>query len=106
MLPIDVNELWDRHFHLVRAPDEVSLFNLALVLDALRRLVVLERVIDWIGDRRESLLLLAIAELFLLYLDLVCDNDVAIQVHGLDQDRYDELLDNALLLVIDGCADV
>ena len=34
------------------------------------------------------------------------DNHIAIQVHCLDQDRYNELLYNALLLVIDGSADV
>lgn len=72
-----------------------------MVLGALARLVVFESVVDWVGDLREGLLLLAEAELFLLNFNLMRYDYVAIQVHRLDQDRHNELLDNALLLVVD-----
>ena len=77
-----------------------------MVLGALTRLVVFESVVDWVGDLREGLLLLAETELFLLNFNLMRHDYVAIQVHRLDQDRHNELLDNALLLVVDDDAHV
>ena len=72
-----------------------------MVLSALARLVVFKSVVDRVRDLREGLLLLAEAELFLLNFNLMRYDYVAIQVHRLDQDRHNELLDNALLLVVD-----
>ena len=64
-------------------------------------MVILESVIDRVWDRRECLPLFTVAKLFLLNFDLVSDYNIAVEVHRLDQDRNDEHLYNALLLVVD-----
>ena len=101
MLLIDVNKLRNRHFHLIGAPDQISLLDLTLVLYTLGRLVILQAIVNGVGDLRKGFPVLTVAELLFLDLNLVGHNDIALQVHCLDQNGYDEFLHNILLLVVD-----
>ena len=104
MLLVNIYELGYWHFHLVRAPHQISLLYLSLVLDALTRLIILKSIIYRVRYLRKGLFLLAIAEFLLLHFNLVRNDHIAIQVHRLDQDRHNEFLYNALLLIVNSHA--
>ena len=104
MLLVNIYELGYWHFHLVRAPHQISLLYLSLVLDALTRLIILKSIIYRVRDLRKGLFLLAVAELLLLHFNLVRNDHIPIQVHRLDQDRHNEFLYNALLLIVNSYA--
>ena len=77
MLLVDIDELWDGYLHLVGSPNKVSFLLRFLVLDALRLLIELNRVFNWVRNLRESLFFFAVAEFLLLNFDLVGNYDVA-----------------------------
>ena len=58
MLLIEVHESWDRDVHLVAAPDQVGLAHLLRIGEALRRLVVLYLLVDWVRNGLECLLII------------------------------------------------
>ena len=102
MLLVDIDELRNGNFHLVGPPDKISLLDLILILHTFGLLVEFYRVLNWVWDLRESLLFFAIAELLLLYVDLVSDYHIAFRdLESLDNDRFDETRNFICFLVID-----
>jgi len=107
VLLIYVNELWNGHFHLVRAPDQIGFLELHLILNTLCTLIKLNRLFNWVRNLRKSFLLFAIAELFLLNLDLVGYDHITLgDFQSLNKDRYDEARYSILLFVVDADLDM
>jgi hypothetical protein len=59
MLLVQLQEAWNRNVHLVAAPNEIGLADGFLVFDAFGRLVVLDRLLDWVGNRLKCVFRLA-----------------------------------------------
>lgn len=101
MLLIDVEELWNRHTHLVRAPDQVSFVTGFLIFDSFSPLVIADGLVNGVRDLSKSLLSFVVDELFLLDLDLVGFVDrLVFENDRSHQERNDEALYSVLLLVI------
>jgi len=101
VLLVDLQELRNGNVHLVGTPNEVGLLERGGILDTLSTLVILDSVVDRVGDLGKSLALLTVAELLFLHLHLMCHDYVSCrQLHRLHDDWHDEPLHDILLFVV------
>lgn len=99
MLLVDVEEVWDRHTHLVRAPNEVCFALGQVIFKSFRILIVANCLFDRVRDLRKRLLVFLENELLLLDFDLLGLVDLAFDDDRLNHERYDKAFDRVLLLV-------
>ena len=84
MLLVQLQEAWNWNVHLVAAPNKIGLADGFLVFDTFSRLVVLDRLLDWVRNRLKCVFRLAPDHPLLHVFDAVN----RLQVSWADLDRF------------------
>jgi hypothetical protein len=102
MLLVKSDEVWNWDAHLVRTPNQISLFDVVISLDSLGFLEELDGLFYRVRDHSKVFFIFVVAESLFLHFNVVHQIDFSCCESNLfNQKGYDKSLDCFLLLIVD-----